>query len=291
MRIRTIKPGFFTHEEIAELSPLARILFIGLWCMADVAGRLEDRPKRIKIEVLPYDKADADALLNEIQGRGFIERYAVDGVRIIQVKNFEKHQRISGKEAQTTSEYPEKQPGSTGEAPGCFTESQEGKGREGKGREEERKGKEVIASRRFAPPTEEEWVSYCTETWPEWHPISAGSAYAHYQGTGWRTKAGPIKDWKATARTAHGKAVEWGTLQPRIAALPPPTLDEWIDEGKRLNREARNGTPEWSWEACEAIWHDNQAKGWRFTQDWKAAILAAYNRFVGIERQFADRRR
>lgn len=144
MRIRTIKPGFFTHEEIAELSPLARILFIGLWCMADVAGRLEDRPKRIKIEILPYDKADADALLNEIQGRGFIERYAVAGVRVIQVKNFEKHQRISGKEAQSRSEFPEKQEGSGGEAPGSFTESQEGKGREkegkGEGREGERNG-------------------------------------------------------------------------------------------------------------------------------------------------------
>lgn len=144
MRIRTIKPGFFTHEEIAELSPLARILFIGLWCMADVAGRLEDRPKRIKIEVLPYDKADADALLNEIQGRGFIERYTVGEVRIIQVKNLEKHQRISGKEAQSTSEYPEKQQGSNIEVHGCFTESQEGKGRDkegkGEGREGERKG-------------------------------------------------------------------------------------------------------------------------------------------------------
>lgn len=147
MRIRTIKPGFFTHEEIAELSPLARLMFIGLWCMADVAGRLEDRPKRIKVEVLPYDKADPDALLNEIQARGFITRYEAEGVRVIQVENFEKHQRISGKEAQTASEYPVKQPGSNCEAAGdsqegsgCFTESQEGKGREGKGTEGEGKG-------------------------------------------------------------------------------------------------------------------------------------------------------
>jgi len=288
MRIRTIKPGFFTHEEIAELSPLARLLFIGLWCMADVAGRLEDRPKRIKIEILPYDKADADALLNEIQARGFIERYQVEGVRIIQVSNFEKHQRINGKEAQSASEYPGKQPGSTREAPGCFTESQEGKGREEEGK---RKGVGSAPPSRFTPPTEEEWTAYCVETWPEWHPISAGNSFAHYQGSGWKTKAGPVKDWKATARTAHGKAVEWGTLQPKSVPLPAPTLDEWIEEGKRLNREALNGTPEWSWEACEAIWHDNQAKGWRFVQDWRACILAAYNRFLGMERQFADRRR
>jgi hypothetical protein len=85
MRIRTIKPGFFTHEEIAELSPLARLLFIGLWCMADVAGRLEDRPKRIKIEILPYDKADADALLNEIQLREAPENQRERGANSVRV--------------------------------------------------------------------------------------------------------------------------------------------------------------------------------------------------------------
>ena len=290
MRIRTIKPGFFTHEEIAELSPLARILFIGLWCMADVAGRLEDRPKRIKIEVLPYDKADADALLNEIQGRGFIERYAVDGVRIIQVKNFEKHQRISGKEAQTTSEYPEKQPGSTGEAPGCFTESQEGKGREGKGREEERKGKEVIASRRFAPRQKRSGSPTAPRLGLSGTRSAQGAHTLTIRGQGGGQRLGQSRTGRPQLAPHMGR-LSSGDATARIAALPPPTLDEWIDEGKRLNREARNGTPEWSWEACEAIWHDNQAKGWRFTQDWKAAILAAYNRFLGIERQFADRRR
>jgi hypothetical protein len=53
-RSRNIKPGFFLNDELAECEPLARILFAGLWCIADREGRLEDRPKRIKAEVLPY---------------------------------------------------------------------------------------------------------------------------------------------------------------------------------------------------------------------------------------------
>jgi len=34
---------------------LARLLYPGLWMLADREGRLEDRPLRIKAEILPYD--------------------------------------------------------------------------------------------------------------------------------------------------------------------------------------------------------------------------------------------
>ena len=72
-RARNIKPSFFTNDVLAEIDPLGRLLFIALWTMADREGRLEDRPKRIKAEALPYDDANADvkaqrdALLEEFQ--------------------------------------------------------------------------------------------------------------------------------------------------------------------------------------------------------------------------------
>lgn len=93
MRARNIKPGFFINEVLAEVEPLGRILFIGLWSLADREGRLEDRPRRIKAEVLPYDDCDVDALLDNLARRDFILRYQVDGNRYIQVANFDKHQR------------------------------------------------------------------------------------------------------------------------------------------------------------------------------------------------------
>lgn len=92
MRARNIKPGLFKNEDLAECSFPARLLFPGLWLMADREGRLEDRVKRIKAELLPYDDVDIDALLNELAEGGFIERYAVDEKRYIQVVNFVKHQ-------------------------------------------------------------------------------------------------------------------------------------------------------------------------------------------------------
>lgn len=91
-RSRNIKPGFFLNDELAEVEPLGRLLFAGLWCIADREGRLKDRPKRIKAEVLPYDDCDTDNLLNQLAKHGFITRYTVDGDAYIQIVNFAKHQ-------------------------------------------------------------------------------------------------------------------------------------------------------------------------------------------------------
>jgi uncharacterized protein YlbG (UPF0298 family) len=98
MRARNIKPGFFKNEQLPDCDPLARLLFIGLWCMADRRGRMEDRPKKIKIEILPCDNCDVEALLDQLQRCGFICRYEVNGRRYIQVVNFEKHQHPHHKE-------------------------------------------------------------------------------------------------------------------------------------------------------------------------------------------------
>ncbi len=101
-RLRTLKPGFFLNEQLAEIEPLGRLLFEGLWCIADREGRLEDRPRKIKAETLPYDDADVDRLLGELAVRGFIHRYEVDGNGYIQIVNFKKHQRPHSREAAST---------------------------------------------------------------------------------------------------------------------------------------------------------------------------------------------
>ncbi len=105
-RIRTIKPELFLHEELAELPIYARMLFIGLFTQADRRGRLEDRPKRLKAVLFPYDDVDIDNLLNSLHSAGVIVRYVADGLKLIQVTNFEKHQRFTGDEAKLESKYP-----------------------------------------------------------------------------------------------------------------------------------------------------------------------------------------
>ncbi len=97
-RIRTIKPQFFRNEQLAECSPMARLMFIGLWTIADKEGRLEDRPKRIKAELFPFDDCDGRSLLDELSNQSLITRYEVAGNLCIQIPNFTKHQRPHPKE-------------------------------------------------------------------------------------------------------------------------------------------------------------------------------------------------
>ena len=61
-RIRTIKPEFFTSEDIVSLSPLARLLYVALWCEADKEGRLVWKPLTFKLRYLPADDCDIKAV-------------------------------------------------------------------------------------------------------------------------------------------------------------------------------------------------------------------------------------
>src|SRR5690242_18895839 len=101
-RMRTIKPGFLTNDVLAEVEPLGRIQFAGLWTLADRAGRLEDRPRKIKVEVLLYDDCDIEGLLTQLAERCFILRYAANNTRFIQILAFDKHQCPNIKETPST---------------------------------------------------------------------------------------------------------------------------------------------------------------------------------------------
>jgi len=96
MRIRTVKPEFFTHPEIVRLSAWARILLLSLLTQADDEGRLYDQPRKIAGNAFGEgDVVDCELLLRELAKEGRIQRYSADGRRCIQVQNFTKHQRIN----------------------------------------------------------------------------------------------------------------------------------------------------------------------------------------------------
>lgn len=100
-RTRNIKPAFFDNDILGSLDPLVRLLFIGLWCIADRDGRLEDRPRRIKKTLLGYDDATAEetnGMLEQLAETGFIIRYETGGEQYIQIVNFSKHQNPNMKE-------------------------------------------------------------------------------------------------------------------------------------------------------------------------------------------------
>ena len=105
-RARNIKPGLFKNEVLGVADPLYTLLFEGLWLLADREGRLEDRPMRIKGELFPYrDGLDMGSMLSWLESEGFIHRYSSNGLALIQILAFAKHQTPHGTEKDST--YPD----------------------------------------------------------------------------------------------------------------------------------------------------------------------------------------
>ena len=110
-KIRGIKPEFWTDEDIVELSIPARLLFIGMWNFACDNGHLADKPRQIKMRILPSDDVNVDELLDELVAR---ERILRDG-QTITIPKFTHHQR------------PHKRWFSTCDQPGCVLPDGAGK--------------------------------------------------------------------------------------------------------------------------------------------------------------------
>ena len=89
-KIRGIKPDYWTDEDIVELSLPARLLYIGLWNYACDNGHLQDKPKQIKMRILPGDEVNVSELLRELASAGRIHR----GDGWITVPNLGEHQKI-----------------------------------------------------------------------------------------------------------------------------------------------------------------------------------------------------
>lgn len=154
-RIRTVKPEFFRDEDLQDLEAATpglyvMLAFAGLWCQCDKAGRFEWKPRTLKLDILPFINFDLAETLAVLERGGFVVRYRVNGKDYGYIPTFQKHQRLSGKEAQEAAKYPdpceaceppqeagEQQVGSNGEATGKHPESQEGKGKERNGDREE----------------------------------------------------------------------------------------------------------------------------------------------------------
>jgi len=210
-RIRTIKPELFRHEALfdAEVEtglPL-RLAFIGLFTVCDREGRFKWRPRAIKAEVMPYDDGvDFSRVLDACVTRGFVVKYASQGVEYGCITSFTRHQVINARES--VSELPDpNDPTSetlvvaedSTRAPRVDDASTtrhvhahgEGKGREGKGKE----GKEV-AQRDASPTVAADLLPVAAAPGPAvWSAYAA--AYAERHGVE------PVRNAKVNAQLAQ----------------------------------------------------------------------------------------
>lgn len=155
-RIRTVKPEFFTSEDIVCLSPLARLLYIATWCEADKEGRLVWKPMTFKLRYFPADNCDIQALCQEIVDAGLVVLY---GQGYAHIPAFKAHQHINPRES--ASQLPDPDAMTTRQSRVGTRQSRDSDaqgGREGKGKE----GDTRDTSRDEPPPG----FANFWQTWP-----------------------------------------------------------------------------------------------------------------------------
>jgi hypothetical protein len=131
-RIRTIKPEFFTSEDIVALPAFARLLYIALWCEADKEARLVWKPKTFKMRYFPADDVDIDDLCAALLQSGLVVLYG-DGYA--HIPTFKAHQHINPRESASQLPEPSTRQPRVGTRQPRVSDAQvgrEGKGKEGK---------------------------------------------------------------------------------------------------------------------------------------------------------------
>lgn len=89
-KMRGFKPELWTDDKFVELTPLARLLFMGMWTYACDNGHLDDKPSQIKMRVLPTDNVNASELIDEMVNLGMVGR----DKGLLTVRKLREHQRI-----------------------------------------------------------------------------------------------------------------------------------------------------------------------------------------------------
>lgn len=193
-RIRTIKPEFFTSDDICALSPLARLLYIGLWCEADRKGRLVWMPRAFKRRYLPDERCDIEALAGELVGRGLVRLY---GEGHAWIPTFLRHQHVNPREAASVLPAPTDD---SLDDDACARVSDAQGGREGEGKEGEGNGAQPLSDNWKPEPEDLAWAvaarpdlgeaGIAAETERFRNHAAANGRTAHRWGPNWRNWIG-----------------------------------------------------------------------------------------------------
>lgn len=229
-RIRTLKPEFFQDEKLAELSPYSRLLAVAILQLCDVSGRMRWIPMQVHAHAFPFEPdVDIEALAEDLESIEYLIRYEINGRLYAEIPGFIRHQRVTGKEAQTPSQIPPPDSrGNNRETPGCFPEKhldvqereRERERGTGKGRgvgKENQNPKPKNGTKRFSKPTMQEISVYCQE---RKNNIDPQQFFDFYESKGWKVGSTPMKDWQAAVRTWEAKRKDSGEQQPKRAPRP-----------------------------------------------------------------------
>lgn len=110
-RKRMIDPNIWQSEDFSRLSTLAKLVFIGLFSLADDEGRGRCNPVYLKSTLFPYEEnirsADIDKTLSEISSNMSVVLYSCDGSSYYSLLSWDTFQKIDRPSQSKIPEYNE----------------------------------------------------------------------------------------------------------------------------------------------------------------------------------------
>ena len=196
-----IDPSIWQSEDFSKLSTLAKLVFIGLFSLADDEGRGRCNPVYLKSTLFPYEEdirsADIDKTLSEISSNMSVIFYTCDGSSYYSLYNWNTWQKIDKPSQSKIPEYDEKTMSK------IFDDNSTSPRRtvapNKKGIEKEIKGKE---EKKFIPPSIDDVKKYVEEKKLK---VNAQQFYDYFTEGKWVDSNGKaVKNWKQKILTWNG---------------------------------------------------------------------------------------
>lgn len=206
-RKRMIDPNIWQSEDFSKLSTLAKLVFIGLFSLADDEGRGRSNPVYLKSTLFPYEEGirstDIDKTLSEISSNMSVIFYSYDGSSYYSLYNWNTWQKIDRPTKSKIPDYDEKTMSI------LFDEHSMSPRRVITPNIKEDNIKENKKNKRenkFIPPTLEEVKSYVVE---KKLSVNAEQFYNYFTEGNWVDSNGnKVKSWKQKILTWNGYSIK-----------------------------------------------------------------------------------
>lgn len=200
-RKRMIDPNIWQSEDFSRLSTLAKLVFIGLFSLADDEGRGRCNPVYLKSTLFPYEEgirsADIDKTLSEISSNMSVIFYSCDGSSYYSLYNWNAWQKIDRPSESKIPDFEEES------MQRLFVEHSSNNRRTispNKKKIESNKNKKE--EKRFVPPTLDEIQKYVLEKGLN---VNAEQFYNYFTEGNWiDSKGNKVKSWKQKILTWNG---------------------------------------------------------------------------------------
>lgn len=206
-RKRMIDPNIWQSEDFSKLSTLGKLVFIGLFSLADDEGRGRCNPVYLKSTLFPYEEgirsADIDKTLSEISSNMSVIFYSCDGSSYYSLYNWNIWQKIDRPSQSKIPDYDEKM---TRLFVDNSSNTRRGVSPNKKGKEDNKNKNKKIKEKEFVPPTIDEIQKYVLE---KKLLVDYQFFYNYFTEGNWiDSKGNKVKNWKQKILTwsKHSKS-------------------------------------------------------------------------------------